>query len=426
VAPTRRSKGSDGISFEHRGPCTDAERHRHCPGRWVGQVWLGYKIDASGKRTRDYRRVYGKTKTAVTDKLKELHDDLDKGIKRPAGTASYTVRQAAEDWLREGLKRAPKTIRKNQDVLEPILAVIGEAKLRELTAGEVGAALEKMAQTYSSSSVTMGHLALKRAIRYAEARDRVGRNVATLTDTPAGQDGRPSKSLTVAQAVAVISAARALPEIKLHPGLQDHRRPAELMYAYVVLSLMVGVRTEEARALRWDHVYLDAEIPHVAVWRSVRARGDTKTRRSRRTLALPQLAVEALRALLLVQADERLAAGVRWADSDLVFTTATGTALDAGNVRKMFKRICTEAGIGEDWTPRELRTSFVSILSEQGVAIEEIARLVGHAGGSTVTETIYRQELRPVIQTTATVMDNVFAPEPRRIVRRRAAKKPDQ
>jgi integrase len=370
--------------------------------------------------------VYGKTKTAVADKLKELHDDLDKGIKRPAGSASYNVRQAAEDWLREGLKRAPKTIRKNRDVLEPILAVVGETKLRELTSGEVDAALEKMAQTYSSASVSMGHLALKRAIRYAEARDRVGRNVAALSDTPKGQDGRPSKSLTVEQAVTVISAARALPEIKLHPGLQDHRRPPELMYAYVVLSLMVGVRTEEARALRWDHVYLDAELPHVAVWRSVRARGETKTSKSRRTLALPQLATEALQALLVVQAGERFAAGVRWVNLGLVFTTATGTALDAGNVRKMFKRICKDAGIGEDWTPRELRTSFVSIMSEQGVPIEEIARLVGHTGGSKVTETIYRQELRPVIQTTATVMDDVFAPKPRRIVRRRSAKKPDQ
>jgi hypothetical protein len=33
-----------------------------------------------------------------------------------------------------------------------------------------------------------------------------------------------------------------------------------------------------------------------------------------------------------------------------VFTTHRGAALDAGNVRKMFKRICTEAGIGDGWT----------------------------------------------------------------------------
>ena len=35
--------------------------------------------------------------------------------------------------------------------------------------------------------------------------------------------------------------------------------------------------------------------PSIAVWRSVRLHGDTKTEKSRRTLALPQSAVAALR-----------------------------------------------------------------------------------------------------------------------------------
>ena len=77
------------------------------------------------------------------------------------------------------------------------------------------------------------------------------------------------------------------------------------------------------------------------------------------------------------------------------------------NVRKMFKRICREAGVGEDWTPRELRTSFVSLMSLRGVSVEEIARLAGHASTRT-TEVVYRRELRPVITTGAEIMDNLF------------------
>ena len=147
--------------------------------------------------------------------------------------------------------------------------------------------------------------------------------------------------------------------------------------------------------------------PNVAVWRSVRANGETKTERSRRTLALPAAAVEALRAWADCQAGERLDAGNKWQDTGLVFTTCHGAALDAGNVRKMFKRACTEAGIGDDWTPRELRTSFVSLMSHRGVSIEEIARLVGHATTRT-TEIVYRRELRPVITTGAEIMDQLF------------------
>jgi integrase len=173
----------------------------------------------------------------------------------------------------------------------------------------------------------MGHLALKRTIRHAEANDLVSRNVATLVDTPKGQEGRPSKSLTVEQAVAVISAAKTLPTMELHPGLKDVRRPATLMHAYIVLSLLAGLRTEEARALSWEHVNLDGDPrakppvpPHVAVWRSVRIHGETKTERSRRTLALPRMAVDALRALQQTQDEERLLAGERWHDTGPVFT----------------------------------------------------------------------------------------------------------
>ena len=121
---TRRRRGEDGISFEHRGPCSDPHRHRHCPGLWRGELTLGYTGD--GRRQR--RKVSGKTKAAVVDKLRDLHTQLDKGVTPKAGYAHYTLRQAAEDWLAHGLEgRSAKTVTKNQNVLEPILAVIGAA-----------------------------------------------------------------------------------------------------------------------------------------------------------------------------------------------------------------------------------------------------------------------------------------------------------
>ena len=96
---TRRRRGEDGISFEHRGPCRDPERHRHCPGLWRGEITVGYTGD--GKRTR--RKVSGQTKAAVIDKLRDLHTQLDKGITPKAGYVHYTVRQAADD-LQDGLE----------------------------------------------------------------------------------------------------------------------------------------------------------------------------------------------------------------------------------------------------------------------------------------------------------------------------------
>jgi site-specific recombinase XerD len=119
--------------------------------------------------------------------------------------------------------------------------------------------------------------------------------------------------------------------------------------------------------------------------------------------------VEALKEQHQRQGTQRPLATCRERDTDLVLASEAGTPLDAANVRRGFRRIATAAGLhAADWTPRELRHSFVSLLSDKGVPIEQIARLVGHTGGSVVTETVYRKQLRPVINDGAVAMNELF------------------
>lgn len=93
------------------------------------------------------------------------------------------------------------------------------------------------------------------------------------------------------------------------------------------------------------------------------------------------------------------------------FASEEGTQLDAANVRRAFRKIATSAGLpAQDWTPRELRHSFVSLLSDGGVPLEQISRLVGHSGTS-VTELVYRKQIRPVVDDGATVMDRILPRE---------------
>jgi integrase len=402
----RRRRGEHSISFEHiDGACRDPDRHRSCPGRWVGQISLGYHANGSRKR----KRVTGKTKTIVQDRLRQLEEDLESGVEDRA----YTVRQAIDDWLKFGLTgRSPQTIRRDRALfyrrdgngkpeLRPEFAQLAKRKLRELTAGQVQQTLSTLADSRSTATISLIHNCLTRAIERAEKHDLVRRNVATLVDTPRGKRrGRPSKSLTLGQAQGLLTAASGT-----------------RMEAYVVLSLMTGARTEEIRALRWLHVDLEGEPrskppvpPHVDVWRSVRAHGDTKTERSRRTLALPQIAIDALRAHQRTQQDALRKVGQRWTRDGYVFATSTGSPMDSANVRRDFRAVLAKVdGLSpKDWAPRELRHSFVSLLSESGVAIEEIARLAGHSSSRT-TEVVYRKELRPVLQTGATVMDGIFS-----------------
>jgi integrase len=71
-----------------------------------------------------------------------------------------------------------------------------------------------------------------------------------------------------------------------------------------------------------------------------------------------------------------------WQEHDLVFCREDGTPLDRWHVRKEFQKITKAAQLGEARTPRELRHSFVSILSANDVRSEDISDLVGHSSTS--------------------------------------------
>jgi hypothetical protein len=198
----RRGWDEDSIYFDHSGECRDPETHRYCPGRWRGVVSL--KPGPDGRRRR--KKVSGKSKTEVWAKLAELHDELNDGV---VSNAAYTVAQAIRDWLADGLA-GPGTEDGQHPAGSPgaLIGIIGAVPLRELTAATVRSALKELAATRATRTVAW-HRRLTRAIRHAEANDKVRRNVATLVDTPAGQEGRPSKSLAFGQAVALIQAARS-------------------------------------------------------------------------------------------------------------------------------------------------------------------------------------------------------------------------
>ncbi len=378
----RRSRGDGGLHWDDKRQ------------RWIATAHLGYE----GRGKRIVKRASGRTKTDAKDKLKEILRDLDDGL--TAAPHGYTVTDAVRSWLTYGLNgRDEETVNNYRYLAEGhIVTYLGWRKLRDLSAEHVDKWLAEMASTLSTRTLRLLHSILNRSVRHAQARDKVKRNVVMLCEIPTGQVGRPSKALTLEQAEAVLTAAEASP-----------------LCAYIVLSLLLGARTEELRALTWDHVDLmgqpDADpevLPSIAVWRSVRAGGDTKTSKSRRTLALPTRCVSALQAQRIHQDAARTLAGHSWHEHNLVFASTVGTELDSHNVRRAFRTVVKAAGlVPEEWTPREMRHSFVSLLSASGVALEDIARLVGHSG-TAVTEAVYRKQIRPVIEQGATAMDRIF------------------
>ena len=394
----------------------------------------------------------GKTKQEVKDKLDDLHDEIKAGIDTPA---TYTVRQCVADWL-DSLELDPHTLATYRGQAEKwIYPKIGRTKLKDFKATDADRFFRDVAKVLSKASLVKIKSTLVRSIRRAQKYDLIGRNVAELVDLPQGQPGHPSRAMTEEQASKVLKAAggQATGFVKVvkvsqgkyaathaatgsgelacgtwtrlgtpateigtdlatttcrfcraELGLDADADESRRLEALFVLSITLGLRPGELRKLSWDHVDLDNAVIHV--WRSASRTGDVKTPKSKRSLVLPKRAVAALQAHKKRQAAERLAAGAAWQDNNLVFCHEDGRMYTSDALNWRFGKMTRRAGIGH-WHAHEGRHTAVSIMSSNGVPLQEISDTVGHKS-THVTETVYRHVIVPAIRGGATVMDQVF------------------
>jgi integrase len=187
-------------------------------------------------------------------------------------------------------------------------------------------------------------------------------------------------------------------------GIDEADNPNLRLGALFVLAITLGLRPGELRRLTWDHVDLTSGVVHV--WRSASKTGDTKTPKSKRSLILPKRAITALRAHKARQDRECREAGEAWHGNNLVFCQENGDAYTSDALNWRFSKMTRKAGIGH-WHAHEGRHTAVSIMSSNGVPIQDISDTVGHKS-THVTETVYRHVIVPAIRGGATVMDSIF------------------
>jgi integrase len=436
----RARRGDDGISWDKINKC------------YVGTISLGY--DGSGKRRR--RTVRGKTKQEVKEKLGKLHDEINAGIQTPA---TYTVKQCVADWLDDLTLDADTVANYRGQAEKWIDPMIGATKLKDFKATDADRFFKDLGKLLTKASLVKIKSMLVRSFRRAQKFDLIGKNVAELVDLPPGQPGRPSRAMTEEQASKVLKAASGQPTAYVNVvkasngrygathaasengelacgikprndapitetsidlaettcrlcraqlGLDEGADASRRLEALFVLSITLGLRPGELRKLTWDNVDLAYGVIHV--WRSASRTGETKTPHSKRSLVLPKRAVDALTKHRKRQTKERLTVGAAWHDTNLVFCHEDGRPYTKGALNWRFSKVTKQAGLGH-WHTHEGRHTAVSIMSCNGVPIQDISDTVGHKS-THVTETVYRHVIVPAIRGGATVMDRVFNEEP--------------
>jgi integrase len=154
------------------------------------------------------------------------------------------------------------------------------------------------------------------------------------------------------------------------------------LYVPVFIALATGVRRGELLALRWRDVDLPAKTLRVVQSLEQTDAGlrfkPPKTKRSRRTIALPSSAVELLQRHKIAQLEERLQLGLGRDERGLVFAEITGEPVIPDNFTRKFARLVKRAKI-RPITLHGLRHSHITDLLRAGVHPKIASERAGHA-----------------------------------------------
>jgi integrase len=297
--------------------------------------------------------------------------DADRGLVFDAGKQTigeYMVRWL-EDFAKAGL--APRSYHNYKlQIREHIVPAFGTMKLSKLDTPNIQALYSaKLRDGLKPSSVRYIHAVLHRALSKAVELRLIARNPAASADPPKVRHEEITP-LDNEQTRVFLNAA--------------HRQKHEALY---VLSVTCGLRMGESLGLKWSDIDLGTGALRVnRQLQRLRRDGDRPGRlvfsepknASRRTIDLPQRAVEALRSHRKHQLEETLRAS-SYEDSDLVFATGKGTPLDAQNVvNRHFKPLLDRAGLPPiRW--HDLRHTCATLLLGRSVHPKLVQHLLGHA-----------------------------------------------
>jgi integrase len=161
----------------------------------------------------------------------------------------------------------------------------------------------------------------------------------------------------------------------------------------IVLALATGMRAGELDTLQWKDINLESgslQVRRTLQWTADGLRWDNaKTDHSRRRIALPDLAVEALRRHRARQEAERAQLGEAWRDHDVAFTDTSGERLAREHFRtdRWYGSVVKRAGLPMIRF-HDLRHTAATLLLERGVNPKAVSEMLGHSSVA-VTLTLY-------------------------------------
>jgi integrase len=354
---------------------------------------LGYQVQV--KLPTGIRKTLGTTK-----RYREAVKLAQRGqVELAAGRLTTSPRQTLDTYLTAWLASKRPSLRYKtyvtyQTVIRHACARIGRMRLDAIKAKDIEDCERDLGSATGARTVQQMHMVLRQALDRAVKLDMIGRNPADAVEPP--RSTTPERpSLSIGQAGTLFSATKN-----------------DRFFALYVVLTTTGIRLGEALGLQWDAVDLNDRV--LLVRQELQrqtgkglALEELKTEKSRRPVPLLEVAVEALRSHKAEQNELRLLLGPGWHDTNLVFTSSTGTALDPANVRRHWY-----AALNDSRLPRvrlhDLRHTATSLMGNEGIELHVIQAVMGHST-SVTTANIYMHVSPASYQEVRDRMDAAFA-----------------
>lgn len=311
---------------------------------------------------------YAPNKKEAVELLRKIQQEQHQGT-LPTGP-----QQTLEQYLKEWLAAHKHTIRpRSWERYEAIIRLhlvptLGKLTLQKLTAQHLDRLYrQKLEDGLKPKTVAAIHTMLHTALDKAVKLGLVGRNVCEMASPPRVVR-KEITPLNLEQIRQLLEAAKG--------------HPQETLF---ILALATGMRRGELLGLKWQDIDLERGVLRIsrALVRLPTGQGyaeaETKTAKSRRSIALTAFAVEALKKHREIQQQWRDAAGAFWQDNDYVFCKPMGEHLDPGyDVLVQLKKLLDKVGL-PNIRFHDLRHSTATLLLSKGVHPKIVQEILGHS-----------------------------------------------
>ena len=356
------------------------------------EIFMGR--DANGKKHS--RSVIGNTIAEVNKKAVALYNQKIQGAKVPQSkkVRSATVEEVLWEYVKDKAKSGNITPSTAQGYGQKIrtyitqrtgdnknLPDIKNIKVNQLTSRHIQDLYNDMIEKgLAGESVQHLHRVIRPAFKKAV-------KLGKMLSNPCDNVELPKQIKTSKTSIATEGMARLLQACKTVDG-------AEL----VAMGLETGMRSSEARALRWNDINfrsstirIDEGLVYVAPNRELGQDkgyyhiGNNKNAYSKRTIEMPvnHLIFPILAGLKAKRSEELLKAGEKVLDTDLVFSNLDGTCWGNTRTRNILKKVIEISGVDMANDYRLLRHTHATVSLLNGEDISQVSRRLGHADIST-------------------------------------------